>query len=800
MQVPAARRVLTKTDRFSLAGANGMPNLVLAAVYFAAAQLGLAMAFEATQVTVIWPPTGIALAAILLWGYRMWPGIALGALLANLMLGEPVATAMGIAFGNTLEAVAGAWLLHRVGFDTRLSRLRDVLNLVFFSAIVSTVISATIGVTSLCLGNVQPWESFAALWQIWWVGDAVGAVIVAPLLLVWSSKQYALNPRHKAEAAALLTGLLTVCTALFTTQINSAAFTYIVFPFVFWAALRFGQRGVATVIVLACATAVWATLHGFGPFTSMSVEKNLMVLQLFMGVLSVTGLLLAAAIAQSKETAEIKARLAAIVESSGDAIIGKDLQGIITFWNDAAERLFGYGTTEIIGRPIALLIPSEIQEQERQVLEQLHQGERIAHYETVRLSKDGQPIDVSITSSPIRDVHGNIVGTSKSVRDIRERKRADEILRDADRRKNEFLATLAHELRNPLAPIVGAAQLLQFPQINADRRAEAYDIIGRQAQHMSRLVDDLLDMSRILHGKIDLRKERIALEEAIHSAVETAKSLIEANRHTLTLELAQDTIWLDADPTRLSQIFVNLLNNAAKYTPHGGQISLSVEAASEAVLVKISDNGPGIPETMLDKIFNLFTQIDSSIERTHGGLGLGLALVKNLVEMHGGHIKAQNRKDGHGSEFTVCLPYAVSSAPSVVAHTDSPIASCRLRVLVVEDSASLARTTGWMLEALGHEACLAHNAQEAMVAAREFKPEVVMLDIGLPGMSGYDLCKHLRTEPYLKNSIFIAQTGWGQPEHRERTRAAGFDYHLVKPVDIPTLENLLLSLDIQQAA
>lgn len=777
--------------------------LALALVYFCGAKLGLAMAFEAEQVTVVWPPTGIALAAVVLFGYRVWPGVLLGAFLANITAHETIATASGIAIGNTLEALAAAIMLQRfAGFECSISRVRDVASLVIFSAILSTMISATVGVTSLCLGGVQPWDSYRSLWQLWWLGDATGALTFAPVLLAWGARSRFSAASYGIEFLALL-GLLAIACAVIFFRVPAAGisgyfFVYLIFPFVIWASLRFGQRGATLVTLIALCIAIRSTIHGSGPFAAVSADEGLTLLQVFAAVMAMTGLLLAAAITERKRAEEDKSFLASIVQFSEDAIIGKDLNGIINFWNGGAERLYGYSSAEAIGRSSTFIVPDDRQQEETQILGRLRRGERIEHYETVRMAKDGHKIDISLTISPIRDNKGHIIGAAKVARDITEWKRAEKALKEADRHKDEFLAMLAHELRNPLAPLSNALYIVESGA-DAEQAAKAYAIMRRQVQQMTRLVDDLLDASRISHGKVELRKERITLAEVINSAVETVKPAIERNQHTLSVQLPEQSLWLNVDLTRLSQVFANLLNNAAKYTPPGGYVLLRAEKQENSVIVRVSDTGVGIPSAMLSRIFDLFAQVDNSIERTRGGLGIGLTLVKNLVEMHEGTVEANSKGTGQGSEFIVRLPLASSSSQND--RTDeqesrylSKTMPERLRVLVVDDHKILAETLGCMVELLEHEVKLAHDGDSAIALAKSFLPHVILLDIGLSGMSGYEVCRQLRAQAALKDCIIVAQTGWGQEEHRQHSQAAGFDRHLVKPIKLETLERLFLSL------
>ncbi len=369
-----------------------------------------------------------------------------------------------------------------------------------------------------------------------------------------------------------------------------------------------------------------------------------------------------------------------------------------------------------------------------------------------------------------------------------------ERIREADRRKNEFLAMLAHELRNPLAPIRNALHVMKMtPQ--PELRHEAEDTVERQLKHMVHLVDDLMDVSRITQGKIELRKELFQLREALEHAIETSQPLIRSRGHKLVVHVPEKPIWLEADFARISQIFSNLINNSAKYTDQGGQIVVSAQQLDDAAVISVRDNGIGIPVDMLPRIFDMFLQVDSSLERAQGGLGIGLTLVKKLLDMHGGSISALSNGTRTGSEFIVQLPVAEAPVQDKEAPADILQASTQpgtsLRVLIVDDNEASAKTLGWMMELLGHEAQISHDGQEAIGMARSSPPDIVLLDIGLPGMNGYEICKLLRQEPGLENTTFIAQTGWGQSEHRQRSQEAGFHHHLVKPIDLATLQDLM---------
>lgn len=381
--------------------------------------------------------------------------------------------------------------------------------------------------------------------------------------------------------------------------------------------------------------------------------------------------------------------------------------------------------------------------------------------------------------------------------DFIQRCRADEALGEAARRKDEFLAMLAHELRNPLAPVRNAIQILRLEGTRAPQELWARDVIDRQIQQMTRLIDDLLDVSRITRGRLELRKERVELARVLQGAVETSRPLIDGSGHELSVDLPADPIYLDADITRLAQVFSNLLNNAAKYSDRGSRISLTAERQGSDVVVSVRDCGIGIPREMLTRVFDMFAQVDRSLERTVGGLGIGLTLVKRLVEMHGGTVEAQSEGTGKGSEFVVRLPIPVlqrpqGSRPAGIA--DASAASDRRRILVADDNKDAATSMSMLLRMLGYETRTAFDGHEAVEAAADFRPDVALLDIGMPKMNGYDVARRLREQAWARDLVLIAVTGWGQAEDKQRTLEAGFGHHLVKPVDPADLAELLASL------
>jgi PAS domain S-box-containing protein len=516
-----------------------------------------------------------------------------------------------------------------------------------------------------------------------------------------------------------------------------------------------------------------------------------------------TSALLAARIGPWDDATRL-ALLAAIVDSSDDAIVSKTLEGRILSWNSGATRIFGYTPEEVLGRPITVIIPSELHAEEHQILENLRAGRRIDHFDTVRLTKDGRRIPISLTVSPIRDSTGNVIGASKIARDIsdrRERERLllerEDALRAADRRKNEFLAVLAHELRNPLAPIRYALATMQMPRRSPEQERQAWQIIERQVAHMSRLLEDLLDVSRISRGNLALKKTRTELTVVLAAAIEAAQPMLNSKGHELTIERPDDEIALLADAVRLAQVFSNLLINAAKYTRPGGQIRLRARRERDEIIVAVRDNGIGMSAQLIPRLFNLFSQGQGARRDPEDGLGVGLALARTIVEMHGGRIEAHSQGHDRGSEFVVYLPLhePASDTAERGTTTDGSAPGAGFKILVVDDNQDAADSCAAFLELAGHDVRTAYTGQRALEIAKELQPDVLVLDLGLPDISGLDIARTVRTKlSWGHNAVLIAATGWGQQEDRRRAFGAGFDHHLTKPVAPQAIESLLRSL------
>jgi PAS domain S-box-containing protein len=506
-----------------------------------------------------------------------------------------------------------------------------------------------------------------------------------------------------------------------------------------------------------------------------------------------------------RKRAETTSRLlASIVESSDDAIISKDLDGIISSWNRGAERMFGYKAHEVIGKPIKILMPHTRYNEEPAILERIRTGRSVDHYETVRRTKDGRLIDISLTISPIRDESGRIVGASKIARDITEEKRAHEerarlLAREraareeaeaANRLKDEFLATLSHELRNPLNVVIGYSELLRRSEDvgNTGFVNRAADVIRRNALAQSQLVSDLLDLSRLQTGKLAINHQPVSLLTIITDALETVKTEAENKRITLKLNANHDPFMVDGDAVRLGQITWNLLNNAVKFTGAGGEITISLRAEGAGVEFVVEDTGQGIAPEFLPCVFEIFRQGDASSSRRQGGLGIGLALVKQLVELHGGVVKADSEGVGRGAKFSVWLPLRETEAVSTV--TTTKMVSGALKgtcILVVDDSAETTDMLSKLLEMDGAEVRTARGGREALALAGESEFDLVISDISMPEMDGYELLQQLRELPQMAKVPALALTGFGRVSDIDRAHREGFVKHFTKPLDIDKL-------------
>ena len=660
--------------------------LLLVAVvvaYFLAGRLGLHFAFVHASASAVWPPTGIALAAALLFGRRVWPAVFVGAFLVNVVASGSMASSLGIAVGNTLEAVVGALLVERYAAGAQaFDRAQTLLRFTVLAGLISTAISATLGTTTLAITGQAAWTAFGPIWLTWWLGDAAGALIVAPLLVLWG-RAPVFGPLRARPLEGTL--LLFVVAAVGAVVFGYPGFSQYPLPFLcipplIWAAFRFGQREVATSVALLSAIATWATVRGSGPFVMASDNESLLLLQAFMA------------------------------------------------------------TIAALTMPVAALVwERKAIEQERSLLLEREQAAR-AEAEAANHAKD------------------------------------------------EFIAMLSHELRNPLAAISNAGQLLQAIETQQGFSTRAVEIINRQVKHLSRLIEDLLDVARVTSGKITLARERVNMAAVVQRSLEVMRG--SGRLDQLDLVVRAEPVWVDADPARLSQIIDNLLMNAIKFTPSGGQIEVQAGSEGDDAVLRIRDNGIGIAPELLPRVFDLFTQGPRTLDRSQGGLGVGLTLAHRLAQAHGGRIVAASEGLAKGSTFVVSLPRA--DPPRIAPTSQPPSTSTHgspKRILIIEDDADGREALRMQLVNAGHDVYAAATGIEGIETAARVKPEIVLLDVGLPGLDGYQVAQRLKVGSDVPRLIAI--TGYGRPEDRERALEAGIDQHMTKPVDAAELARLL---------
>jgi PAS domain S-box-containing protein len=1027
-------------------------------------KLGLAMAPVSGFATLVWPPAGISLAALVIGGYRLWPGIAVGALATNLWTGAPPLAACGIAASSTLEAVAGAFALRSIpGFRGSLDRFTEVIRLAVLAGVVSTNIGATVGVASLALSGVVSPANFARTWIAWWTGDLIGVLIVAPVLLTWArGPRVAVRPAALAEAAALGAFLVAYAAFLFVQRPEAVAETPILQPYVLffpllWAAFRYGTRGAATSMLVVAVAGVWGTYTGHGAFVRADRIESLHALQVFLASASLASLALGSVVSEreraqkdlrqnesllrtiidgttdaiylkdqlgryvmvnaasarnlgvsaeaaigkddaallpaaeanvlrkmdqevmrtgqprtteesmttagtthvyhttkapyrdhagtvlgvigiSRDITERKSeemarnRLAAIVDSSAEAVISKTLDGTITSWNAAAQRMYGYSPEEAIGQPISMLVPPERRDELAGFFDRILRGERIENHETVRCRKDGTRIDAALTMSMIHDSTGAGIGISTMVRDITERKRVEKALRESEERlrlaveaanvgvwawepnndllvwtplcrsmhgisqdeevryarlmarlhpddrerserairrsleehadyqiehrvvwpdgsihwisvlgrafydqagepermlgvsiditaqkraeqehaellereraaraeaqaatraKDEFLAVLSHELRTPLQSMVGWTRLLKERHIDERMVQKGLDTIERNVNTQAQLIEDLLDVSRIVLGKLRLERKRVDLAKIVASALESAK--VAADAKSIRVDATIDPVAGDVlgDPDRLQQVISNLLSNAVKFTPTRGRIGVRLEREGTTARIIVEDTGRGISPEFLPHVFDRFRQAESTTMRSQGGLGLGLAIVRHLVELHGGTVKAESLGENRGATFTVTLRLISGERRAVAAErrrtprdgSSAPVVLDGVRVLVVDDDRDTCELLETVLRGWGAYVRSVPSARAALDELASFSPHLLMSDIGMPEVDGYALIRNVRTRESAEGGHVpaLALTAFASQADREQALASGFDAHIAKP-------------------
>lgn len=850
--------------------------LVVVLVYFGAARLGLSLAFINASVSPIWPPTGVAIAAVLLLGYRIWPAILAGAFLANIFTPVSIGVAGFIAVGNTLEALSAAFLLNSVGFHQALDRARDVFAFVIAS-VACTTISATIGTLSVFLGGRAASGELESLWITWWLGDTVGALLVTPLLLVWVGSSTAWWPRQRYFEATLVLLLLSLSASTtfrspFPGPLKLYPIARLTVPFFLWAAFRLGQRGVTLASVIVSIFAVWGTTKGLGPFVGRTANDALLLLQVFLGSNIVMFIFLAATVEERRLAAEtlrenqhlLAANLAVtrilaespafqiattrILETIGTKLDwqvgdlwmpdgeGKTLHCLSVWHADSAEiESFKKASFEHTF-PCGVGLPGRVWENPRPLW--IRDVTKDNNFQCAPFAKaaglhsafafpilDGDRFlgVMEFFSAEIREPDEALLTMFASIGNqigqFAERKRAEderELLlkrehsarseaESANRTKDEFLAIVSHELRTPLNAIVGWSGMLRKGTLDKERERHAVEVIERNAKAQAQLIDDILDVSRIVSGKLRLDLRPIQLQPIIMTAVDSIRPLTDSKRISLTTDLDPEAGPVSGDPDRLQQVVWNLLSNAAKFTPPEGRIGIRLTSANSHIQIAVTDTGQGIDSQVLPHVFDRFRQADSSKTRRHGGLGLGLAIVRHLVELHGGTVAAKSDGDGKGSEFSITLPCIGPDDDHFRQQRMKPMKElldpghklAAMKILIVEDDSDSRQMLEMVLKSRGAEVSAVGSVREAMAVLnkKEWQPALLLSDLGMPEEDGYDLIRKIRSRSVEEGGELpaIALSGYAGREEGERALNAGYQVHLSKPVDLGELMKAIVT-------
>jgi PAS domain S-box-containing protein len=941
--------------------------LAVCAIYFGSAELGLSLAFLHTNVSPVWPPTGVALAAIWLLGYRIAPAIWVGALLANLATPVTGATACAIATGNTLEALTAVYLLRRFVGRSPFYLTSDFLRFIPIVAL-GTIVSATVGNLSLCLSGAAPWAEFGPLWLTWWLGDGVGALVVAPLLLTWAETQAEGWPlRRLIEALLLVVSASSVAAILFAgwflPRLARYPLEHLIVPFLLWAAFRFGPRGAATMIAILSTIAIWGTRSGIGPFAEPTPNESLLLLQVFIAAVAITTQGLAAIVSERRRADKAlrakESQLRAITDITPVMLTQCSRDQYYSFVNRAYAEMLGLVPEQIIGQPIPHIIGDEAYKTILPHIAQVLQGEaveyelelpyqhtrrrfmrvaykperdasgavvgwvasmsditerkrdeaqihglnaqlqrRVEEFQALidtapvgigialdaectdirgnrelarmlginlqmnlsksspapgalpfrvchngrelapdelpmqRAAREGRPVlddEMTIVRNdgtvvhelcraiPLKDERGEVRGCIGVFLDITERKQVEEereqlLLREhearadaeaASRVKDEFLATVSHELRTPLNSMMGWAQLLRTGNLDKPDIARGLEAIERNARAQTQLVDDLLDVSRIITGKLRLNTCPVELSAIIRAAIDILRPAARAKAIQLEFSTTHAVSVISGDPDRLQQIVWNLLSNAIKFTPKGGRVAIRLERQDGNARLIVSDDGEGIPQDFLPYVFDRFRQADSSYTRQHGGLGLGLSIVRHLVEMHGGTVAARSDGPRRGATFTVTLPLiaaaneAQAAATTLAAEPGETLPRLfGLRLLLVEDDLDSLEVLRIVIDLHGAEVKTATRTSEALKIMEQWLPDVLISDIGLPDEDGYALLKKMRKLARDQGRYIpaIALTGYASEQEGQQAMSTGFQRYFTKPTEPSKLIGAIIEL------
>jgi PAS domain S-box-containing protein len=788
--------------------------IALALMYFGAGRLGLSLALINPSASAVFPPTGLALAAMLLLGNQAWPGILVGSFFVNWLTPSPAPVALIIAIGNTLEAWCGAELARRFARGpAAFERAGDIFRYVLLAVVPSTALSATIGVASLALSDPVASRHFLHIWFTWWIGNVASDLVVAPLLIIWMRRRSLhFRVRQVIEATILICLLLVVGWLRFIGPLSDRTQNYpigfLTVPLIIWGAYRFRRRGAIAVATLTSALAIWGTLRGLGPFARVNDQNDaLVLLQLYIAVVTLTGLVLAALVSEQAEAEKAlrnqEQHLRMALESGQMGTWHWDMASGKVAWSTALEAIHGLAPGTFAGTFEAFLAdvhPEDRDHVNNSISRAL--ARRSDHRIEYRLLlKSGEIRWVEGRGRLVLDARGHPTGMVGVCTDVTDRARAQkdrELLLERERAaraeverasmaKDQFLAVLSHELRTPLTPVLLTATLLEQDQTIPEHAQADLRTIRENVQLEARLIDDLLDLTRIARGKLMLEVQTTELHALIQHAIEICSG---GDSEKIRASLSATSTFVRADPARIQQVFWNLLNNAVKFTPLGKSISVRTRNEGEFIVAEVVDAGVGIDPELLPRLFNAFEQGDAVRERKIGGLGLGLAISKALVTAHGGSLAAYSAGAGKGATFTVRLPLVAAPTSSVSDSLQGPGAAGKtprrpLRILLVEDHQTTLMVMERLLASKRHVVTTANSIASAMQAAEKERFDLVISDLGLPDGLGYDMMRWVH-ERYGTRGIAIS--GYGMDSDIEKSRAAGFAEHLVKPVDVMALE------------
>ena len=801
-------------EKTSTASTVATAALVAVACYLGAS-VDVWLRFPALGAGIFFPPYAILTAALWRTRPRSWWVFMLAASAGDFIPHRLGGASVGFALLSELVNYARCALV-AVGlrrFASRSGRMETIREMVAYLLLTAFLAP---GLAALAGAGLVTWhggpKTFWLAWQEWWLSNAITGLMLLPLLTVDLRELRRPTRRRIAEASLLIVALPVAAGLVFARSYDRShthqAHLYWALPFLLWA-VRFGPRGTSAALLGVTSLSIWGASAGLGPFAAHAPTQNLLELQVFLLAVSMPLLLLAALITQQRRTAsalsDSRRQYRSVVEDQTEMICRFRPDGTYTFANRAYGETFGLPPDEVGGGSIWSLVPPGVHGS-RAELGAITPAAPIAAREVNVAAPGDVPRWQQWRERGFFDERGAVVEYQAVGRDVTDRKRAEDegreiaarrsaeaALRDADRRKDEFLAMLGHELRNPLAPIAIALEILRQAPAGSPDALWARESIGRQLGHMTRLLDDLLDVSRVSHGKIQLQLEPVDLGRVIANAVETTRPFIDSFGHTLTVHLPDWPLRIHGDAVRLTQVVSNLLNNAAKYTERGGRLEVGVVTEGAGVRLYVRDNGIGLASDALERIFDLFTQIPTGRHRAPSGLGIGLALVKRLVELHEGTVEARSDGPGRGSEIVVRLPTVLGDLPTrpppaiPAAETQQP----SLRILAVDDNVDIAEGLASVLGLWGHTVRTAHDGAAALKVATAFAPEVVFVDLGLPQVDGLEVGRRLRQAADRCPLLMVSMSGFGQEQTRRSSDQAGFHHHLVKPIDIDSLRALL---------